>query len=180
LGQVGERKGKKIRERYEATASGYDELYRGEQFEKYFVALRRIPPDGVILDAGCGTGLLIEFMALQGLLARVKKYVCMDYSWEMLRRARSRVRLYCPNKCVLVEGNVQHVPFKDSTFDITYSFTVIDLVDDIGQTLSELQRVTRGRIVVSMLKTLPYKDKLVAEGYRLLGVTSKDAIFLIE
>nr|MEB3844198.1 hypothetical protein [Desulfurococcales archaeon] len=70
-------KSHRIREKYEATAQGYDELYRAEQYEKYFAALRRVPPSGRVLDAGCGTGLLIEFLALQGLLHNVEEYVCL-------------------------------------------------------------------------------------------------------
>lgn len=170
-------KGHIIREKYEATAGGYDELYGEEQAEKYFVALRRYPPRGAVLDAGCGTGLLIEYLASRGLLDGVERYVCLDYSWAMLSRAEERRRRLCPRKCMSVLGNVMSLPFPDDSFDIVYSFTVLDLVDSVSRALRELQRVSRGPVVVSMLKTLPYKDLLVLWGARLVGVTSKDAVF---
>jgi ubiquinone/menaquinone biosynthesis C-methylase UbiE len=173
-------KGKIIRERYERTASGYDELYRAEQYEKFFIALKKYRPRGVVLDAGCGTGLLIEFLRLQGLLAGVEKYYCVDYSGEMLKIASQRVSLYCPNKCVLVEGNVMHLHFQGEVFDITYSFTVLDLVDDLGAALRELKRVSKGPVIVSLLKTLPYKDRLIEMGAKIVGVSSKDVIFRVD
>ncbi len=171
-----ERKGKIIKERYEATASSYDELYRAEQYEKYFIALKKYPPTGKVLDAGCGTGLLIEFMGVQGLLKDVDLFTCLDYSWNMLTRAKPRVERFCRAKCMRVYGNVQALPFRDNLFDIVYSFTVLDLVDSLSLSIAELRRVSRGPVVVSMLKTLPYKDRLIASGARLLGVSSKDVI----
>ncbi len=174
-------KGAIIRERYEATASGYDELYRGEQFEKYFTALRRIPPKGLILDAGCGTALLLEFMALHGLLTRITGYVCLDYSRAMLQTATTRIRVYCKTiPCTRIEANIENLPFRDKTFNTVYSFTVLDLVDNIQKAINELKRVSRGPIIVSLLKKLPYKNILIKKGYTLLGTTTKDAIFLIK
>lgn len=172
-------KSHRIREKYEATAQGYDELYRAEQYEKYFAALRRVPPSGRVLDAGCGTGLLIEFLALQGLLRYVEEYVCLDYSGNMLRIAAGRARLYCRGKCSIVEGNVESLPFRDKAFDTVYSFTVLDLVDSLERAVQELVRVSRGPVVVSMLKKLPYKDMLIARETSILAVTSKDVIFIL-
>ena len=176
----GEKKGHIIRERYEATAGGYDSLYRAEQFEKYFVALRKFPPRGKVLDAGCGTGLLIEFLGVQGLTSNVDLYVCLDYSWEMVWRATSRRRVFLDGRGLQVMGNVLHLPFQDKTFDIVYSFTVLDLVDDLEMALTELLRVSRGPVIVSLLKTLPYKDVLIRKGARLIGSTSKDVIFRVD
>ncbi len=173
-------KGHVIRERYEATAKGYDELYRAEQYEKYSVALRRVPPRGRVLDAGCGTGLLAEYMRLTGYLDRVDLYVCMDYSWNMLEIARWRLSHICPGRCVAVEGNVLEIPFGDESFDAVYSFTVLDLVDSVRRAVGELRRVSRGPVVVSLLKSLPHKDLLLLEGYPLLGTTSKDALFRLD
>lgn len=178
-GSVKMSKGHIIRERYEATAKGYDELYRAEQFEKYFVALKKFPPYGRVLDAGCGTGLLIEYLGLNKLLSRVDEYVCLDYSRNMLDVARGRAKLYCPSRCLFVEGNVESLPFRDKVFDIVYSFTVLDLVDDLEKAIKELSRVSRSRVIMSLLKNLRYKDLLLEKKYKLLGTTSKDVIFYI-
>ncbi len=168
----------KIRERYEATCSGYDELYRAEQIEKYAAALKRVRPRGVILDAGCGTGLLAEYMNSTGLLRMVDVYICLDYSSCMLSIAHWRLSHICPSKCVVIEGNVESIPLSDNSVDITYSFTVLDLVEDLHSAVRELLRVTRGRVVVSMMKKLSHKDVLLTKA-RLLASTRVDVILEI-
>lgn len=134
-----------------------------------------------MLDAGCGTGLLLEYMAATGLLGGVSLYACVDYSPSMLARAAYRARVLCRGvDCLLVEGNVMSLPFHDSMFDVVYSFTVLDLVDDTLRAVEELLRVSRGPVVVSMLKTLPYKDLLIERGAPIIGVSTKDVIFRLE
>lgn len=158
-------RGAVIREKYESTCSGYDELYRAEQYEKYFVALKRVRPRGKVLDAGCGTGLLLEYIASQGALEAVDSYTCLDYSQCMLGIARYRIGVLCgQDRCTALEGNVERLPFADRVFDAVYSFTVLDLVDDLWSAVNELIRVSRGPVVVSMLKKLPYKEELLEAG----------------
>jgi len=174
------RKGRRIRERYEATAKGYDELYRAEQYEKFSVALKRVNPRGLVLDAGCGTGLLAEYMRVSGYLDNIDGYYCLDYSHNMLKIAKWRLTHICPIKCYVIEGNVMHLPFPDNIFDVTYSFTVLDLVDNLDIAVNELLRVTRGPVVASFLKRLPYKDRIIIMGKPILAITSKDVIFQLK
>ncbi len=173
-------KGRLIRERYEATAKGYDELYRAEQYEKYAATLRRVPPHGTVLDAGCGTGLLAEYMRATGLLDRIDTLICLDYSRAMLEIARWRLQIVCPGKCVTIEANVENIPLADKSVDVTYSFTVLDLVDDLLGAVEELRRVTRGPVIASLLKKLPYKDKLIMLGAEIVAVTSKDVVLRLD
>ena len=174
-------KGAVIRERYEATCGGYDELYRAEQYEKYLAVLGKVEPRGLVLDAGCGTGLLLEYMSIHGLLEGVEGYVCLDYSPCMLGIARWRMGLHCRGpSCAAVLGNVERLPFASRSFDVVYSFTVLDLVDDLAGSLMELVRVSRGPVVVSMLKRLPYKDALLEAGAPVIAVTSKDVVFMVD
>lgn len=168
-----------IRERYEATCSSYDEVYRAEQFEKYFTALKRVPPRGKVLDAGCGTGLLVEFMALNGLLAHIEKLVCLDYSRCMSTTAQWRLRVLCPTKCSVIVGSVDSLPSKHGYFDVVYSFTVLDLVDKPLHALRELLLASRGPVVVSLMKRLHTKDLMLNLG-ELIGVTSKDVVIKFE
>ncbi len=172
-------KGAVIRERYEATCMGYDELYGEEQREKYEAALDHVPPRGAVLDAGCGTGLLAEYMWEQGLLGRVRLYVCLDYSGCMLSIAARRLSRLLPSRSLLIEGNVEALPFPDRSFDVVYSFTVLDLVDNLDAATGELQRVSRGPVVASLLRRLPYKERLLAR-HPLLALTSKDVILRLD
>ena len=173
-------KGKVIRERYEATCRGYDELYRAEQYGKYSVALRKVKPEGYVLDAGCGTALLAEYLWYTGALDNIDLYVCVDYSNCMASVAKPRLELICPRpKCLIVMADVQNLPFPSNTFHVVYSFTVLDLVDSLDNALKELIRVSKGPVVVSMLKRLSGKDRLILMGAEILGVTDKDVIFKI-
>ncbi|MEM0366754.1 MAG: class I SAM-dependent methyltransferase [Acidilobaceae archaeon] len=167
-----------IRERYEATCLGYDELYRSEQYEKYFVALKRVKPRGVVLDAGCGTGLLVEFLYSWKLLDDISLYICLDYSGCMTSIANWKLKVLCNGKCQATIGDVENIPLADKSVDVTYSFTVLDLLDDPFRGLEEMVRVTRGDIIVSVLKSLHLKDNLIGK-YSLIGSTSKDLIFNI-
>ncbi len=173
-------KGQIIRERYEATYTGYDELYRAEQYEKYRIALAKVEPRGIVLDAGCGTGLLIEYARIMRMLDDIDLLVCLDYSSGMLKIASWRINNICPGKCIAIMGNVERLPFPDNSFDTVYSFTVLDLVDDLDKAISELVRVSRGPVVASMLKKLPYKDYLIQEGYEIIGYSDKDVIFRLD
>jgi ubiquinone/menaquinone biosynthesis C-methylase UbiE len=173
-------KGERIRQRYEATYDSYDELYRGEQYEKYFSALRVVPPRGAVLDAGCGTGLLIEFLASLKLVDGLSSLVCVDYSMNMLRLALWRARVACPDKCLAVYGNVESLPFESMSFDVAYSFTVIDLVDDPLAAISELARVSRGAVVVSVMRAHTTWRLLEKLGATRIAATSKDYIYLVK
>ncbi len=173
-------KGQAIRERYEKTCESYDELYRGEQYEKYFIALKVVKPRGIVLDAGCGTALLAEFLKAWELLDSLDLYVCLDYSGCMLGIAEWKLRNICGGNCTAVLGDVENLPFRRGVFDVTYAFTVIDLLDNPLRGLREMVRVTRGEVVVSTLKRLPYKDMLLNMGFKVIGESSKDLIFKVK
>lgn len=170
------------RDKYDATAYSYDEVYKAEQYMKYMVALSKIPPHGTVLDAGCGTGLLVEYLyGLHILQNKVSRYVCLDLSRGMLEHAVQRLAKLpeCHGKCHVIEGDVENLPFPDNRFDIVYSFTVLDLVDNPYRAADELRRVSRGPVIVSMLKKLHVKDLFVHKA-RYIGSTPADVILDIQ
>ena len=166
-----------IRERYERTCDSYDELYRGEQYAKYYVALKIVKPRGVVLDAGCGTALLAEFLKAWRILEDLEAYICLDYSNCMLGVARWKLEALCNGNCHVILGDVENIPLEDSTVNVAYSFTVLDLLDNPLKALKELARVTREDIVVSAMKNLNLKDTLKNIGLKTIGATDKDVIF---
>ena len=167
-----------MRSRYGVTAPPYDELYLEEQVEKYAVALSRHRPEGVVLDAGCGTGLLIEYMLATGMLEGVAVYVGLDLTPEMLERAVPRLR----SSGVLgelVEGDLEYLPFRDSAFTLAYSFTVVDLLSRPERGLEELCRVSRRGVVYSLLKRAQKLKRMQARA-RYVGETDKDVVLYAE
>jgi ubiquinone/menaquinone biosynthesis C-methylase UbiE len=84
-----------------------------------------------VLEAGCGTGLLLERIA--GFAARARG---VDLSGGMLARARAR-------GLEVVQGSITALPYADESFDLVCSFKVLAHVADIRGAMAEMARVTR-------------------------------------
>ena len=99
-----------------------------------------------VLDAGCGTGLLLEQEALAvGTDGRAEG---VDYSDDMLERARRR----CADlpQVQLQQGSVENLPFDDASFDALSSTQCLLYVADLDSALREYHRVLKpgGRIAI--------------------------------
>lgn len=124
----------------------YDIRYSREQEAKYRVALDRIDPqpDNVVLDDGCGTGLLLHRLNAH--------LIGLDFSHKLLDTARSRLRAKPGTH--LVQADADHLPFRPSVYDLVFAVTLLQNAPMPGQTLSEMRRVGRNnsQIVVTALK----------------------------
>ncbi|MGF1468195.1 MAG: class I SAM-dependent methyltransferase [Sandaracinaceae bacterium] len=113
-----------------------------------------------VLEAGCGTGLLLHRIALTA-----ERAVGADLSRGMLARARAR-------GLEVVEADLTRLPFADATFDTVCSFKVLAHVPDRRRALAELARVTRpgGHLVLEFYnrRSLRYLVRRVA-GARRIG-----------
>lgn len=84
-----------------------------------------------VLEAGCGTGLVLSR------LARVARAAHgFDLSAGMVHKARAR-------GLSVALGSVTQIPFRDASFDLVCSFKVLAHVPQITDALRELARVTR-------------------------------------
>lgn len=86
---------------------------------------------GDVLEAGCGTGLILERVARVASTA-----VGVDLSAGMLRKARAR-------GLQVSQGSITQLPFADDSFDVTCSFKVLAHIPPIEQAMAEMLRVTR-------------------------------------
>jgi ubiquinone/menaquinone biosynthesis C-methylase UbiE len=120
----------------------YDDFsgwYERERSAGYHALIDEIEVDAVrelavgkkVLEAGCGTGLVLSRLAQVA-----KEAHGFDLSAGMVEKARAR-------GLSVVLGSVTQVPFKDETFDFVCSFKVLAHVPDITTALAELARVTR-------------------------------------
>lgn len=110
-------------------------------------------PDGIILDAGCGS---LVFTAGAYAQAENELVVLLDRSLGMLEQGRNRIikiRGYVPDNIVFVQGDIFNLPFKDHVFDVVSSFGVVHIFDDKFALLTELERVKReaGQLFFSSL-----------------------------
>lgn len=138
-----------IRESYENWASGYDAENIGNGFRlpaigAAFVA-RHVPNDqGSILDAGCGTGLVGEALAILG----YEKIVGLDISPAMLELA-DRLGIYDR----LYEQDLgQPIPETDNSFSAVTCFGSLGPGHAPSACLDEFIRVTRpgGRVIFNV------------------------------
>jgi ubiquinone/menaquinone biosynthesis C-methylase UbiE len=110
-----------------ARGAGYHALV--DEIE--VAAVRELAQGKRVLEAGCGTGLVMSR------LAEVASSVHgFDLSPGMVRRARAR-------GLSVALGSVTQVPFRDASFDLVCSFKVLAHVPSITDALRELARVTK-------------------------------------
>jgi len=137
-------------EKYDVTASSYDELYRYEQYSKYSTFIQLVGGNtrsATILDSGCGTGLLIEYLS-QSRLDDYSRYICLDPSIGMLSRLIIKETDY---RVIPVLGYAEETPLRDSSIDIMVSITVWGNIVDHEKAVLEFIRVTRdnGLVIVT-------------------------------
>lgn len=84
-----------------------------------------------VLDVGCGTGELVGHLARAGAVA-----AGVDPAPAMVGRARGRN----PGATVR-EGDAEHLPFEDDSFDAVLAVNALQLADDVEDALAEAARV---------------------------------------
>jgi len=134
---------------YNQSATVYDTQYYKEQEAKIKTALAELnlKKENLILDAGCGTGLLFPHV-----VERVKLVVGVDISACILKEAKKRMKEYI-NTAVII-ADTDYMPFPNDTFDAAFAITLLQNTPKPHQTLNEMKRVTKqnAMIVVTSLK----------------------------
>ena len=94
-----------------------------------------------LLDISCGTGELLKELydkyntiTLEGI----------DFSEEMLAKAKEKL----PPTVKLMQGDVHHLPYKDTSFDMVVSTEAFHHYDDQLKALQEMVRVSKSKVIV--------------------------------
>jgi ubiquinone/menaquinone biosynthesis C-methylase UbiE len=121
-----------------------------------------LPSEGLLLDAGGGTGRVAEVLRRM-----VKEVVVADISRGMLRFA---VDKGLATAC----ASAEHLPFASGTFDRIIMVEALHHVFDQRQTITELWRVLApgGRIVIIEPDIHKFAVKLIAIGEKMLLMRS--------
>lgn len=132
------REKREVMAHYNTIEPSYDMQYGEEQSKKHEVALQVLGSCGgeMILDVGCGTGLL--FFKIAGHNASI---VGVDFSRKMLRRAVERFRRL--KNVHFICGDVDFLPLRENVFDKVFSFTLLQNMPMPKITLEEVVRVAK-------------------------------------
>ena len=153
-------------DRYEdARHAGYHALIDRLEVE----LVRRYGNDARVLEAGCGTGLVLEKVA-----RFAREAVGIDLSRGMLQKAIGR-------GLRVANASITHLPFADASFDVAYSFKVLAHIEAIGDALREMARVVRpgGHVLAEFYNTrsLRYLVKRLKPATPISDATTDEAVF---
>ena len=120
---------------YKYIAESYNELHFHEQYKKLMMIIDKFPEirNEKVLDVGCGTAFYCGWF---------EKYTGLDNSEEMIGQSKKK----------LILGRAENLPFDDKSFDIVISLSAINNFDDPSKAVSEMKRVSRGKIIITVFK----------------------------
>jgi len=133
---------------YNQTAHIYDLRYHDEQQSKIKYILANLDADlhGLVLDLGCGTGLLLQELPIVG------EIIGLDLSRCMLKKARNHGKGF--ERIHFILGDADNIPVRDRYFDTIFGITLLQNMPDPNITIQEIKRVakTTALIIVTGLK----------------------------
>jgi arsenite methyltransferase len=101
--------------------------------------LGRLTPGERVLDLGSGAGT--DSLVAAQMVGEAGRVTGIDMTPEMLAKARAAATKMGATNVEFVEGEAEHLPFEDETFDVVISNGVIDLIPDKDAVFAELHRV---------------------------------------
>jgi ubiquinone/menaquinone biosynthesis C-methylase UbiE len=136
-------KKRSIMQRYDLTACIYDMQYAEEQTAKIEAALEglKIEKRSLILDAGCGTGLLFGYVA-----DKAETTVGLDISRKILLQAKKCAENF--QNIHLILADADNMPLKENIFSHVFGITLIQNMPNPVKTLNEIRRVAKENAVI--------------------------------
>lgn len=161
-------KKKNIIEKYNSTSNFYDNRYSKIQKEKYKILFNNCDLNyKTILDAGCGTGLLIEYVFNLNIdnIKKKVKYIGIDISWKMLMNFYDKSKKVNDIEDInLILGDIENLPLRQNSFNAIFSITSLQNLPVIKKGLGEFIRVGQkdSLLKLSILRKQLKIDDLVA------------------
>jgi len=141
-------KKRKIMESYNSSSHIYDKRYRKIQYEKFALILKDFTlASKIILDGGCGTGLLFEFI-LENKKEIIPNYffsfVGVDISSKMIEKFKKKLlnkNFVISQNIHLIVADLENLPFRSNIFNSVISLTSYQNLPNLKKGLNESIRV---------------------------------------
>ena len=104
---------------------------------KKVIKIADIRREEKILDVGCGTGIFLPI--LKEAVGKKGKVVALDFSFNMLKRAKEKFG----KKFKYIQADVENMPLKNSSFHKVISFNSFPHFSNKKNALSEIWRVLK-------------------------------------
>ena len=134
-----------------------------------FVERSCVPEKGWVLDAGCGTGILLPALLKQQGRARVLE---ADFSEDMLRMNQRKTP--DPRVCRTCADAVQ-LPMRPASLDLVLCFGLLPHLEDVDRALAEFLRVLKPGGALAVGHTMGSRELNAFHG-SLAGPVSKDRL----
>ena len=127
---------------------------------KYEIFKKIIKQRFKILDAGCGDGMQLEWLAKNFPDLELELFG-FDLSRIVLSRAKDRLKFY--PSVTLTNNPIEYIPYPDDCFDVIMCFSVLQYAQDPFKALTEMERVLKcgGYLIIYKPRTNYYDPFLV-------------------
>ena len=126
-----------------------------QDVETAILALVETLPHATVLDAGTGTGRMLELLA-----PHIRQGIGVDNSPEMLAIARDRLERMHAQHCQVRLGDIHRLPFAgartDDGFDLALFHQVLHYLEDPQSAVTEAARVLNPRGSVLIIDFAPH------------------------
>jgi ubiquinone/menaquinone biosynthesis C-methylase UbiE len=129
--------------RYDLTAHIYDMQYAEEQTAKIEAALEdlKMEKHGLVLDVGCGTGLLFDYVA-----DKAETAVGLDISRKILLQAKKPAKNFLNVHLILADAD--NMPLREKIFGSVFGITLLQNMPKPVKTMNEIGRVAKRDAVI--------------------------------
>lgn len=110
-------------------------------YKALFAEVKKRKPK-TVLDVGCGEGFTLERLRKQNIGEKLEGVDFLKTAIEIGKKAHPELHLK--------EGTIYDLPYKDKSFDLVICSEVLEHLEDPKKALSELERVAKKHIVLSV------------------------------
>lgn len=126
---------------FDAIAAEYEGLRFVHACAARLLELANLPEGARVLDVGTGTGLVA--LAAARLVGPTGRVVGVDFSMEMLEKARAKLAQTDLENVQFVQGDAEALEFPDDSFDVVLCASSLFFVPDMARAAHEFHRVLK-------------------------------------